>query len=208
MDIKQQTIDEFIDDLASKAPTPGGGSAAAVMAAMAAALLSMVANLTIGKKNYTAVEKPMQNLLLESEQLRNSFVDMIRADIDAFDQVMTAYKLPKTTDTEQHSRAQAIQVALKTATDVPLLCAQACRQTIRLSQVAAEIGNRNVISDAGVAVLAAQAALHSAALNVYINISHIDDKDFRNSREQTLNELLDGAETQTAAIYELVKSKL
>ncbi len=208
MNITQQTIDEFMDNLASKAATPGGGSAAAVMGAMAAALISMVANLTIGKKNYATVETQMQDLLNKSENLKITMLDMIRADIEAFDLVMSAYKLPKATIDETNNRNQAIQVALKTATDVPLQCAEACRSVIQLSHLAAQIGNKNVVSDAGVAVLAAQAALRSAALNVYINIGNIEDQDFTKSREKKLNLLLEGADKQTEEIYQLVKSKL
>jgi formiminotetrahydrofolate cyclodeaminase len=208
MNITQQTIDEFMDNLASKAATPGGGSVAAVMGAMAAALISMVANLTIGKKNYASVETQMQDLLNKSENLKIIMLDMIRADIEAFDLVMSAYKLPKATNDEINSRNQAIQVALKTATDIPLQCAEACRSIIHLSQLAAEIGNKNVVTDAGVAVLAAQAALRSAALNVYINIGNIEDQDFTKSREKKLNLLLEGADKQTEEIYQLVKSKL
>ncbi|MEE9412535.1 MAG: cyclodeaminase/cyclohydrolase family protein [Methylococcales bacterium] len=208
MNITQQTIDEFMDDLSSKAATPGGGSVAAIMGGMAAALISMVANLTIGKKNYVYVETQMQDLLNQSEGLKIQLLDMIRADINAFDLVMTAYKLPKTTDDDTSTRNQAIQTALKTATDVPLQCAVACRSVIQLCEIAAQIGNKNVVTDAGVAVLAAQAALRSAALNVYINIGNIEDQAFTKSREEKLNFLLEGVDKQTEEIYQLVKSKL
>ncbi|HFD11967.1 MAG TPA: methenyltetrahydrofolate cyclohydrolase [Crenotrichaceae bacterium] len=209
MEITQLSIDEFIHDLASKTPTPGGGSAAAVIAAMAAALVSMVANLTIGKKDYAFVETQMQELLTQSTSLRQELLDLIHADIEAFNQVMAAYKQPKTTDDgDNKKRSEAIQSALKTATDVPLQCAEACRSVMRLSKIAAEIGNKNVVSDAGVAVLAAQAALRSSALNVYINIGYISDKDFTKSREDKLDLLLDGADAETEEIYQLVKNKL
>ena len=208
MDIQQQTIDEFMDDLSSKAATPGGGSAAAIMGAMAASLISMVANLTIGKKNYASVETQMQDLLKQSDDLKIKLLEMIRADMNAFDLVMTAYQLPKATNEQTRARNQAIQTALKIATDVPLQCAEACRQMIQLSQIAAEIGNKNVVTDAGVAVLSAQAALRSAALNVYINIGNIEDQTFINSRQEKLNLLLEGADKKTEEIYELVRSKL
>lgn len=208
MEIKQQSIDEFIENLASKSPTPGGGSAAAIMATMATALVSMVANLTIGKKSYISVETEMQELLAQSENLRTLSLDMIRADVEVFDQVMAAYKLPKTTGDEKTARSQSIESALKAATDVPMQCAEVCRRIMRLCHTAAEIGNKNVVSDAGVAVLAAQAALRSAALNVYINIGHIKDQVFTRSREDKLTLLLDGADKETEDIYQLVKSKL
>ncbi len=208
MEIKQQTIEEFIENLASKQATPGGGSAAAIMGTMGSALVCMVANLTIGKKNYAFVENQMLDLLDQADELRIQLLDMIRADIDAFDQVMTAFRLPKQSDIEKEVRLQSIQTALKAATEVPLQCAEASRNLMSLCRIAAEIGNKNVISDAGVAVLAAQAALRSAALNVYINIGNINDQSFIKNRQERLNLLLDGADQETEEIYLLVKSKL
>lgn len=206
--IKDKPVQAFLDELASKASTPGGGSAAAIMAAMAAALVSMVGNLTVGKKNYEAVEAEMQDLLARSEALRDQATDMIRADVEVFDQVMAAYGLPKDTDEEKSSRSAEIQQALKAATDVPLDCARLCAEVIALCKPMAEKGNNNVISDAGVAVLAAHAALRSAALNVYINIGGIKDEEFANDRRQQLEALLGSNAELTEEVYELVKSKL
>ncbi len=206
--IIEKPVQTFLDDLASKASTPGGGSAAAIMGAMGAALVSMVANLTVGKKNYEAVDAEMQALLSTSEQLRQQLGDMIKADVDVFDQVMAAYGMAKDTDEDKATRSQAIQSALKEATDVPLACAGLCAELIKLCRPMAEKGNKNVISDAGVAVLAANAALRSAALNVYINIGGIKDEDFINDRRQQLENILAGSNELTEDIYQLVKSKL
>ncbi len=206
--IKDKPVQTFLDDLASKSSTPGGGSAAAIMGAMGAALVSMVANLTVGKKNYEEVDDEMQELLLSSEQLRQQLTAMIKADVDVFDQVMAAYGLPKDTDEDRATRSQSIQSALKEATDVPLACAGLCAEVIKLCQPMAEKGNTNVISDAGVAVLAANAALRSAALNVYINIGGIKDKDFVDDRRRQLESFLAGNTELTEQVYELVKSKL
>ncbi len=206
--IKDKSIQVFLDELASKASTPGGGGAAAIMGAMGAALVSMVCNLTIGKKNYEDVEDECKDVLDKAENLRERLTDMIRADVEVFDQVMGAYGLPKETDEEKAARSEAIQDALRAATDVPLACAAACAEVIDLSKVAAEKGNLNVISDAGVAVMAANAALRSAALNVYINIGGIKDKAFAEEREAKLEKILKGSDEQTEEIYQLVKSKL
>jgi methenyltetrahydrofolate cyclohydrolase len=206
--IKDKPVQTFLDELASKASTPGGGSAAAIMGAMGAALVSMVANLTVGKKNYEAVDAEMQELLMASEQLRNQLTDMIKADVDVFDQVMAAYGMPKESDEDKRARSQAIQSALKEATDVPLACAKLCAEVIKICRPMAEKGNTNVISDAGVAVLAANAALRSAALNVYINIGGIKDEEFANDRRRQLEALLAGNNELTEEVYELVKSKL
>lgn len=206
--IKDESIQQFLDELASKEPTPGGGGAAAVMGAMGAALVSMVCRLTIGKKNYEAVEAEMKGTLDASENLRTRLTDMIQADMSVFDRVMGAYGLPKETDAEKQARSGAIQGALKAATEVPLECARACAEVIALSRIVAEKGNRNVISDAGVAVLAGYAALKSAALNVYVNTGAIKDEAFVAERLSQLNAILTGMDISTEEIYQEVQSRL
>ena len=204
----EQQLQTFLDQLASKASTPGGGSAAAIMGAMGAALVSMVGNLTVGKKNYEDVNDEMQEFLTRSEALRAQLTGMIQADVAVFDKVMAAYGMSRETEDEKTARSAAIQAALKEATDVPLACAQLCADVIELCRPVAEKGNLNVISDAGVAVLAAHAALRSAALNVYINIGGIRDEAFVQDRRNKLEFVLSGAGTATESVYELVKSKL
>jgi len=206
--IKDQPIQQFLDGLASKSPTPGGGGAAAIMGAMGAALVSMVCNLTLGKAQYAAVQEEMEATLARAEALRTRLTDMIQADAEVFDQVMAAYGLPKETDADKQARAEAIQAALKTATDVPLACAQACSELIELSRVVAEKGNKNVVSDAGVAVLAGYGALKSAALNVYVNVGPIKDEAFVHSRISQLNAILTGMEVSVEEIYQEVEAKL
>ena len=206
--IKDASIEEFLEGLASKSATPGGGSAAAIMGAMGAALVSMVCNLTLGKKNYESVTEEMAALLPRLEDLRNRLIDMVAADVDAFDQVMAAYGLPKETDTDKQSRSAAIQEALQNATRVPLQCAHACVEIIKLSLIAAEKGNKNVISDAGVAVVAAHAALRSAALNVQVNIGTIKDEAFVTNAARELENLMDGIDQLTGEIYQMVRQKL
>ena len=115
--IKDTSIEEFLEGLASKSATPGGGSAAAIMGAMGAALVSMVCNLTLGKKNYESVSEEMAALLPRLEDLRNRLIDMVAADVDAFDQVMAAYGLPKETDTDKQSRSAAIEPSLHDDTE-------------------------------------------------------------------------------------------
>ena len=206
--IKDKSLQVFLDELASSAPTPGGGGGAAVMGAMGAALVSMVCNLTVGKKGYEEVEEDMKNVLRQAEELRTRLTDMIRADIEVFDRLMASYGMPKETDEEKAARSEEIQASTREATDVPLNCARACAEAIDLCRAAAEKGNLNVISDAGVAVVAAEAALKSAALNVYINVGSIKDKAFAEERSAELEKILKSVEGQTSEIYELVKSKL
>lgn len=206
--IKDQPVAVFLDELASQASTPGGGSAAAIMGSMGAALVSMVCNLTIGKKNYAAVESEMQDLLVQAEALRGKLLDAVNEDVRVFDAVMAAYGLPKDTDEQKATRSTQIQAALKEATDIPLACARLSAEVIALTRAAAEKGNVNVVSDAGVAVLAAHAALKSAALNVYINVGAIKDEHFANSRREIVEALLAAADSETESVYQLVKSKL
>lgn len=206
--IKDHPIQEFLDDLASNAPTPGGGSAAAIMGAMGAGLVSMVCNLTIGKEKYKAVEDEMKTVLDQAEALRDHLTDMINTDTEVFDRVMDAYRMPKETGEEQAAREEEIQAALKAATEVPLDCARAGAEVIKLSRFAAENGNSNVISDAGVAVLAGYATVKSAALNVYVNIGAMDDPAFAQTAKQELFSILDGCGYTTEEIYQLVKGQL
>lgn len=208
MSMIEKPIDEFLDDLASRAPTPGGGSAAAIMGAMGAALVSMVCNLTIGKKDYESVEGDIKSALADAERLRSELADMVRSDVEAFDQVMGAYRLPKDSGEQKQARTAAIQQALKAATDVPMACARLCGEVIRLSRIVADKGNRNVVSDAGVAVMAAYGALKGAALNVYTNTGSIRDESFVESRLGELEQLLAQCEAVTQDIFADVKNKL
>jgi methenyltetrahydrofolate cyclohydrolase len=139
---KDNSIELFLDDLASRKPTPSGGSAAALMGAMGAALVSMVCNLTIGKTHYRDFEEELKPVLTKAEELQRDLTKMIEEDVQAFDAVMRAYGMPRLTKDETGTRAQLIQTALKTATLVPMRCCRACREVITL--VVAEKGNRNV----------------------------------------------------------------
>jgi methenyltetrahydrofolate cyclohydrolase len=206
--IKDTGVEPFLDALASQSATPGGGSAAAIIGAMGAALVSMVCNLTIGKKKYAEVETEMKEVLAKAEALRHKLTGMIEDDVKAFDAVMGAYGMAKETDQEKAARGEAIQAALKLATDVPLRCCHAAREVIDLAGVASDKGNLNAISDAGVGALAAYAALRSAALNVFTNVRMITDKTFAEAKLKELNQLLAGAEGATEKAYGVVKGKL
>jgi methenyltetrahydrofolate cyclohydrolase len=188
--IDEQSLRRFLDELASPAPTPGGGSAAALMGALGAALITMVCNLTIGRKGYEGVEAEMRDTLRQAEALRQRLTAMIQDDVQAFDALMAAYRLPRASEEQTLARGRAVQQALKQATDVPLACAQACAEVIELARRVAPIGNRGVISDAGVASLAACAGLRSASLNVAINAPSIQDADFVQSRREQLDRML------------------
>ena len=206
--ITHASIDEFLERLASGSPTPGGGSAAAIIGSMGAALISMVCNVTLGKKGCEAAEADMLAVRAESERLRVELAAMVAEDVAAFDGLMAAYKLPKLSDEDKGRRAAAIQASLRRATEVPLDCARACAEVIRLARRAGEHGYRGVVSDAGVGVLAASSGARSAALNVFINVPALKDRKFADQAAAEIDKLLAFCTVETEAVYALVRAKL
>jgi formiminotetrahydrofolate cyclodeaminase len=204
----QGSLQSFLDGLASGAPTPGGGSAAAIMGAMGAALVSMVCNVTLGKKGHEDVAPELSALRDQSEQLRARLTAMVAEDIAAFDGLMAAYRLPKAGDEEKSIRAEAIQSNLRAATETPLACARACAEVVALSRRAGEKGYAGVISDAGVGVLAANSALRSAALNVYINAPALKDRAYAAAAMAEIETLLEQSSRESESVFALVRSRL
>jgi methenyltetrahydrofolate cyclohydrolase len=197
----EDTLETFLDRLASDAPTPGGGSTAALAGALAASLISMVGNLTLGKPRYAAVEGEMTTMVGQSEALRRRLASLIDADARAFDQVSRAMQMPRDTDQARTARTEAVQDALKAAAVVPLQIAEACREVMTLAQQAAAQGNPNVVSDAGVAMLMAESGLRSAALNVLINLRWIKDDDFVQTYDARLRDLVTGSPELREDLY-------
>jgi formiminotetrahydrofolate cyclodeaminase len=173
--IRDLTLGEFLDRLASADPTPGGGAAAAVTGAAGAALIEMTANLTIGRPRLAGVEDRARGIARHASELRVELTQLAEADSDAFDRVSAAYRLPRIDDAQKAARSEAIQAALEVAADVPLRTMRACAQVIEVAEEAAPILNAAVISDVLVGALQAQAALKSAALNVEINLASMSD---------------------------------
>jgi formiminotetrahydrofolate cyclodeaminase len=208
MKLTDKPVTNFLDELASSAPAPGGGSVAALSGALGAALVSMVCNLTLGKKGYEDVQGDIQDLLAQSEGLRQELTDLLEDDVAAYTGYSKAAKMPRATEEEKAERAEAMQAALKTATDVPLRIAGAAVKVMDLCMPAAEKGNKWAVSDAGVAVLMAEAALRSAALNVLINLGSLKDEEFAADRRAKLESLLEGKGVMRDEIYDYVVSKL
>ncbi|MGA2397784.1 MAG: cyclodeaminase/cyclohydrolase family protein [Steroidobacteraceae bacterium] len=204
----ENSIEQFLDDLASGNPTPGGGSAAAIMGAMGAALVSMVCNVSFGKKGCEAAEPELRNMLVKSEELRRRLTAMVAEDIAAFDSLMAAYKLPKSSDEEKARRTETIQACLERATEVPLACARASAHAVQMARRAADLGYKHVISDVGVGVAAADAALRSAALNVYINAPSLKDRRFAASAIEEVERLAADSALDSEATYAAVRIKL
>jgi formiminotetrahydrofolate cyclodeaminase len=206
--ITDSSVEKFLDELASAAPTPGGGSAAAIMGAMGAALISMVCNVTLGKKGQEAATSEMTAIRDESEKLRARLTAMVAEDVAAFDGLMAAYRLPKASDDEKSHRLEAIQSSLRAATETPLACARACGEVITLSKRAGQHGYAGVISDAGVGVLAANTALRSAALNVYINAPSLKDRAFAEQSVAEIEKLLENSAATTESVFSHVRGRL
>lgn len=203
------TIDQtFISELATKAPTPGGGGASAYCGALASALASMVGNLTVGKKKYAAVEDQIVQALEELEELRAELIALIDADAQAFEPLAACWKMSAATPEEQQIKHRATQAALVQACAVPLEIMGACAKVIVLCEFMAHNGSVMALSDAGVAALFAQAALEGASLNIIINAKSIDDEataqDFLNKQRV----LIEAYGNKAREVYVYVRAAL
>jgi len=198
----------FLDELASSAPAPGGGSVAALSGALGAALISMVCNLTLGKPKYAAVQDDITAILKKSESLRKELTDLLEEDVQAYTLLSQTMKMPRDTEEQKSTRAALMDKALKGATGVPMRVAEACVLVMALCPSAAEKGNTNAVSDVGVGILMAEAGLRGAALNVLINLGLIKDERFVSESRKKLDSLLRGKPALRDEIYNLVVSKL
>jgi glutamate formiminotransferase/formiminotetrahydrofolate cyclodeaminase len=170
------SLSGFVSSVASSTPTPGGGSVAAHVGALGAALAQMVAGLTIGRKKYAAVDAEMKQIAQEAADLGNTLSALVDADTRSYTAVSEAYKLAKEPHDAAVRRAHAITEALLGASRIPLETARACARVAELAAAVATKGNTNAVSDAGVAALLAHAACRGAAYNVRINVASLDDK--------------------------------
>ena len=195
---------DFINELASKAPTPGGGGASAYCGALATALASMVGNLSVGKKTYAAVEDEVKEALAQLEEQRNKFVELIDKDAQAFEPLSRAYRLPRATSEELAHKNKVMQQALVGATEVPLEIMEICAQVITTSKFLAHNGSRLALSDVGVAVLFAKAALKGASLNVYANASSMANEAQARSYIQQADCLIEEYGALADELYEYV----
>ena len=169
------TLAAFLDELASREPVPGGGSAAALAGATAAGLVSMVCNLTIGKRRYRDAETVLTEVLAQSEERRHRLMMLVDEDTRAYARVMAAYRLPRNTAADQAERERTWQAALEQAAAVPMDVAEACLGVLSLAESAAKLGNPWAVSDAGAAALLAEAAAEAAGLSVEVNLVSISD---------------------------------
>lgn len=192
--LTELSCEKFLTELASNAPAPGGGGGAAMAGALAAALASMVANLTLGKEKFAAQETEVSQLLAQAEAARERLLELVGEDAAVFNSFMSCYKLPKATETEKAARTAAIRAAAKQAAEVPLAIGLTSLKVLQLAARLAVIGNPSVITDAACSGLLARAALRCAEYNVRINLGLTHDAAYT---EQTELEL---ANLQTQAL--------
>jgi methenyltetrahydrofolate cyclohydrolase len=206
--LTDMSVNLFLDDLASSKPAPGGGSVAALAGALGAALISMVGNLTIGKKKYADVQDEIIALVAQSEKLRKDLANLLEDDVRVYTELNNTMKMPRDTEEQKTIRDKAMDKALKAATNVPLKIAETCVSVMGLCRTAMDKGNSNAVSDVGVGILLAEAGLRSAALNVLINLGYLKDEKFVSDTKKKLDVMLKGKPELREEIYKLVVSKL
>lgn len=204
----EKSCKDFVEVLASKAPVPGGGGAAALVGAIGMALGNMVGNLTVGKKKYKDVESEVLEIMEKATALQNELLEMVDGDAEVFTKVSDVYKMPKDTPEQKAAREEAMEVALKQACSVPLKIMKSACEAIKLQARLAEIGSIMAISDVGVGVLCLKAALISGKLNVIINLNGIKDKEFVEKTSREMDELLASSITLADQTFEKVEARL
>lgn len=203
-----QTVREFVDELSTDSPAPGGGSVAALCGALAAGLTAMVANLTYGKKGYEKHFKRMNELAVNAQELKDELLVLVDRDTAAFNVVMDCFRLPKKTEAEKAARDAAIKAATKNATTVPFNVMQTSLKVLELTETVSRHGNVNSLSDAGVAALAATTAIDGARLNVLINLPGTGDGKFAAEMCQSVAEISRKARRMSRNIIRRVEQKI
>ena len=208
MEMMERTCSQFLAELASKAPTPGGGGTAALVGAAGVALGNMVGNLTTGKKKYAAVEEKIQALNAKAETLRKELEALVQEDAEAFAPLAAAYGLPKDTPEQAADKERVMETALTRAALVPIKIMQKCLEGITLAYSYAVDGSTMAISDAGCAAVLCKAALQAASLNVFDNTKLMTNREFATALEHTAEQLLDAGTSYADEAFHYVNEKL
>lgn len=206
--MREKTVEQFMSELASKAPVPGGGGAAAIAGALGTALSSMVANLTTGKKKYAAYQEDIDRILERSEQLWNRFLELMEEDARVFEPLSKAYGLPKSTPEETAYRENVMEEALLAASLTPLAMMETVAEAVALHEELAVKGSVLAVSDVGVGVKLLEAALHGASLNVYINTRLMKNREKAEELNARTEELISRCEERCHRVFEEVRGKL
>lgn len=201
------TCADFVSALASKAPVPGGGGAAALSGAVGTALGSMVCNLTLGKQKYADVQDDILRIQAHADALQQAFFDLIDEDAAAFEPLSKAYGLPRSTDAERAARAAIMEDALKLAVVPPLLLMERCCEAIALLEELARIGSAIAISDVGCGAACCRAALTGGALNVFINTKSMADRAYADALDARARGMLDAYVPRCDDVYASVAAR-
>lgn len=204
----EKSLEEFVMDLSSKSPVPGGGGASAIVGAIGTALGGMVASLTIGKDRYRGVEGELTALKARAYNIQKELLELVDADAKVFSVLSGVYKMPNETDDEKESKARLMESALKEAADVPLKIMKETCEAITLMRDFAEKGTPMAISDAGCGVIICKSALQSAWLNVCINTKSMKDRDYADRINEEGMELLRNHTLLADQIYASVEKEL
>lgn len=199
---------EFLEDLSSSAPFPGGGGAAAVTGALAASLGLMVANLTVGKKKYEAVEEEIQETKKVLTALRDELVRLTDEDAIGFEPLAKAYRLPKDTPEQRLHKEMVMEGALADACVVPLKIMEKTLKVMNYLSIVGEKGSVMAVSDAGGGIVLAQAALEGAALNIFINTKSMKDKELAQELNEKAERMIAEGAQKKEQLYGTVRSKL
>ncbi len=203
-----QSCRAFTEVLASKAPVPGGGGASALVGALGTALGSMVGSLTVGKKKYAAVEEDIKGLMKQAEVLQAELLALVEKDAEVFAPLAAAYGMPKETEAEKAEKARVMELVLKDACSVPLEIMEKCCKVIDLHREFAEKGSVLAVSDAGVGVIFAKAALQGASLNVFINTGSMQDRAYAETLNEKAERMLMEYTVAADEVYAKVYSQL
>jgi formiminotetrahydrofolate cyclodeaminase len=203
-----EPLQVYLDDAAANKPAPGGGSVSACAGALGAALVSMVCNLTVGREKYADVEAEMTTLVAASEAARGRLEQLLQDDTTAYNGVITAFKMPKDTDAEKAARKAAVQAGLIIAADVPLEICKVAVEVCRLSKTAAELGNPQAVTDAGIGAILGEAAVVGAALNVRINLGSIEDCEYTAAAAAQIDKIQAEAAALRAEVLGITLSRL
>lgn len=195
---------QFIEELASAAPTPGGGAACAYVGVLATCLTSMVGNLTVGKERYRNVDEEARQKLVQLEGIRERLANLVRADEEAFAPLAAAYRMPRGTDEERALREAAVQEALYGASEVPLKVMETILEALGVAKFFAYNGNRSALSDIGAAATFARAAAHGVRMTVVANISSMKDEQRARIYKQRMDSLLADIDQQSEFVESYV----
>lgn len=191
MSYTKESCEKFVEVLASKAPTPGGGGASALTGAIGVALGNMVGSLTVGKKKYAEVEEEIKSMMQTSDQLQVELLELVQKDAESFEPLAAAYRLPKDTEEQKAEKERVLEQATKDACIVPFEIMEKCAQGIELCGQFAEKGSVMATSDAGAGAIFCKAALQAASLNIYINTKSLKDREYAEQMNQKSDVLLE-----------------